>query len=487
MIKKIIFAFVVTLLLFLTSCEKEVFTGPPDEPEPKYSHLAIQSNPSNATIFLNGKNMGLLTPDSLKWLKSGFYTLTLKLGLFEDTSVVLQLKDGINTSLFVDYYLNPGHFGKIECTSVPPGANIFLNNNNTGFKTPYTFSQRFPGPYKIKLTYPEHRADSSEFYVRGGKTAKVNFVLDDTTKWVNYNTGNSPLPADYLSVIVVDKNNIKWFGMRDRGLVRHDGKKWVTYNKSNSWLPFDAVNCLKVDNLNRLWVGTTGGLVLFDGNTWTNLTSNLPSGYVTAIDIDQLGNVWVGTTEGIVKYNGSTWQLFRTNNSGLPGNLVTCISTDKQNRVWVGTNAFGLGMFNGSTWYVWNMSNMNIGSNYGNGIRDVKIDLDGNVWVAHVQNLLAGELGGVTKYNGSTWARISVSGILVSQTENIYIDGTNNIWLSTKTGIGKFLVPSSAKIFTTANSKLPASQVLGVAIDKNDDVWVGTFGGGVSKIKKGNY
>jgi ligand-binding sensor domain-containing protein len=487
MLKKIIFSLVVITLLFLTSCEKEVFTGPPDEPDPQYSHLAIQSNPPSAAIFLNGKNMGLTTPDSLKWLKSGIYTVTLKLGLFEDTSIVLQLMNGKNTSLFVDYYLNPGHFGKIECTSVPPGANIFLNSANTGFKTPYTFSQQFPGPYKIRLTYPEHRADSSEFYVRGGKTAKINFVLDDTTKWVNYNTSNSPLPADYLSVIVVDKNNIKWFGTRDRGLVRHDGKKWIVYNQSNSPLPFDAINCLKVDNTNRLWIGTTGGLVVLDGNTWINLSSNLPSNYVSALDVDQLGNVWVGTTDGLVKYNGSTWQVFRTNNSGIPGNFVTTIRADKQNRIWLGTNYFGIGMFNGNSWHVWNMSNMNIGANYGNGIRDIEVDDDGNVWAAHVQNLLAGELGGITKFNGSTWSRINVSGILVSQTENIYIDNNKYIWISTKTGIAKFLTPTNAKIFTTTNSKLPVSQVLDLAIDKNEDVWIGTFGGGVSKLKKGNY
>jgi ligand-binding sensor domain-containing protein len=485
---KISFISVLVLISILVlSCDKEVFTGPPDDPIPQNGRVAIESNPTGAKIYLNGRNMGITTPDTLKWLKTGTYVVTLKLGLFNDSIFTVNATDGALTDLYIDYYLNPGHFGKIECKSTPPDADITLNDVATGYKTPHTFTSLFPGTYKVKLTYPECRDDSSIVTVRGGKTFTYNPVLDDTTTWVSYNVNNSPVRANYLSTVVIDKNNTKWIGFGDRGVARFSGKNWTFYTKDNSALPFDAINSITVDSKNNIWVGTTGGLAVFNGSSWVNYSSNLPGTYVTSVAFDNLDRAWIGTNEGLVRFDGSTWQVYRTNNSGIPGNFVLSIDIDNQNRVWLGTNAFGIGMFDGTTWKVYNMANMNLGVNLGNGINSITVDNTGIVWAAHISSPLQNEVGGLSRFDGTSWTRILVPGVQVNLTESIYVDENNFKWLGTKGGAARFTQPNNPLIFTSQNSKLPVNQVKDLVIDKNGDLWFATFGGGLAKLKKGNF
>jgi hypothetical protein len=478
------------ILIFLPliiSCDKEVFTGPPEEPPVQNAQIAIQSNPAGAKIWLNGKNLGITTPDTIKWLKTDSYVITLKLGLFKDSIFTANAVDNSLLSMYIDYYLNPGHFGKIECKSNPIGADILLNDVNTGFQTPHIFSGLFPGAYKIKLTYPEHRADSTVVTVRGGRTINYTAVMNDTTKWVTYNVSNSPIQANHISSIAADENNIKWIGSGDKGLARFDGKNWTIYNRKNSALPFDAINCITVDPQNNVWIGTIGGLIVISGSTWIDYTSKLPSSFVTSVAFDKSGRAWIGTNTGLVKYDGNTWQVFSVDNSGIAGNFVLSIAVDSKDRIWFGTNAFGIGMFDGIKWEVYNMSNMNLGANLGNGISSIAADDNGMIWAAHISDPLAYEDGGLSRFDGTHWKRILIPGVQVEQIEDIYVDGNNFKWLSTYGGVARFSQPDNPLIFTAQNSKLPVNQVKGIMFDKNGDLWFATFGGGLTKLKKGNF
>lgn len=487
--KKFFFILIIIISsFFFNTCEKEVFTGINEIEYIENGKIYLSSNPTNAKIYLDGKNTGLKTPDSLTWLKSGNHAITLKMDYFKDTVLNVTAEDKKVTDLFVDYYLNPGHFGKIECKSNPDNAEIIFNDNPTGLKTPHTFTKLFPGYYKVKFNYPEHWPDSSVIRVDGGKTTQLYLKLVDTTTWVNYSIKNSKLTSNHLSVVVVDKNNVKWVGTRDKGLLRFDGKEWTSYRKDNSPLPFDFINSVAVDNQNNIWVGTTGGLVVYNNGNWTNYTSQLPDVYVTSVASDQSGNTWVGTQKGLAKFDGASWQTFNTSNSGLPGNFVTSIAADNQNRIWIGTNAFGISMFDGSKWVVYNMSNMRLPVYAGNDITNINVDKNGIVWAAHLVNDKAGNAGGLTKFDGTSWSYITLNGVLSTQIDAIYVDNDNYKWVGTKNGLTKFLDPSNEEIyFNTLNSQLPASQVKGIALDAKGDLWIATFGGGLAKLKKGNF
>jgi len=485
--KNLIKAIIVTLIILLISCEKQVFVESEEKEILSYGKILIESIPGPAQVYIDGRNSGFTTLDTIKFISVGSHKITLRQNLFKDTTLIVSVDDKFTAKIIVDYFKNPGHFGKVYCNSSPTGALIYLDGKSTNLLTPNTLSYLFPGEHQLKFTKAEYRSDSIKVYAKGGTTVNALVSLEDTSKWVNYNINNSPITANHLSSIVVDKNNIKWIGTRDQGLCSFDGKNWKIFKKENSPLIYDFINFLAVDEKNNLWIATTGGLMMKNGNNWIDYSSHLPSTYVTSIAFDKAGNTWIGTMNGLVKFNGSTWQVYNINNSEIPGNFVTTISIGNDNKIWVGTSANGLAWFDGLTWKTYLISNMKIPRNLGNSIRYIKVDNDGIVWVAHLQNLIVGDLGGFTKFDGVSWTDIKLVGVPSDQIETIYVDSKNNKWVGTKNGLGKFLQTFSVTAYTTINSAIPASQIVGVAIDAYDDLFVATFGGGLGKGRNGKY
>ncbi len=70
-------AFILICLIFLSSCNKQVSVTPPDEPPPD-GYVYIDSYPKDFHILLDGKERRRATPDSLTWLTTGSYLVTLK-------------------------------------------------------------------------------------------------------------------------------------------------------------------------------------------------------------------------------------------------------------------------------------------------------------------------------------------------------------------------------------------------------------------------
>lgn len=82
--KKLLLIPIALLLgLFIVSCEDS--TTDPGATSTTGT-LAVQSTPAGAQIWVNGTNTGKVTPDSVKNLAAGTYTLTLKLDGYKDTT-----------------------------------------------------------------------------------------------------------------------------------------------------------------------------------------------------------------------------------------------------------------------------------------------------------------------------------------------------------------------------------------------------------------
>ncbi|NCS87250.1 MAG: PEGA domain-containing protein, partial [Ignavibacteria bacterium] len=75
--------------LSLSSCEKEVSVSTNEKESENHAKIFINSKPAGAKIYLDGKNTGYITPDTVKWLLAGEYKVTLKKEYFKDTNVVV--------------------------------------------------------------------------------------------------------------------------------------------------------------------------------------------------------------------------------------------------------------------------------------------------------------------------------------------------------------------------------------------------------------
>ncbi|MBI5042841.1 MAG: serine/threonine protein kinase [Nitrospirae bacterium] len=115
-----------------------------------YGGIVIESTPSGAEIFLNNKETGLKTPASIQNLTANEgHNIRLTLKGYKEWSDTIIIKD--NERITVTSKLKR-LYASVLIDSKPEGAAIFINNQDTGKKTPTTFAEINPNePYNIKL------------------------------------------------------------------------------------------------------------------------------------------------------------------------------------------------------------------------------------------------------------------------------------------------------------------------------------------------
>lgn len=469
--------------IILLSCKQEVYVGEPELLPPANCVLSVNSYPTDLKIYFGSRNSGYLTPDRINWLGEGRTQVTLKKDWFRDSTFYVDLKDKETTYVYVDHRLNPKQYGKISFNSIPANSNVYLDGKLIG-RTPCQTEHLWPGYYHVKFEQDLYRSDSSHVLVEANQVTNTYTTMEDTSKWVSYLTTNSPSPTNIYYDITTDQNNVKWMAS-DNAVVSFDGKNWMSYDASNSILPTGPVFKVVVDKQNNKWIASPGGLFKFDGTMWNNFNNYLPTSTVLIIACDEKGILWIGTNEGLVKYDGTNWTTYTTHNSGLYGDRISYVSTSLDGKVWFAS--YFIGMFDGTNWYKWTLDDMQIDPDIGMFLQDLKVDRDENVWVAHSANPKLNIRGGFTKYDGTKWSEVQMAVVPTSTIQSINVDKDNYKWIGTSGGLAKFLQPDFATVLYHLSLWVRVENVRGVTIDNNDDLWIATFGGGIAKIKKGNF
>lgn len=474
---------VLTISVIVCSCGQEVYTGISENDYYENANVLLESRPNGARIFLNNKNMGLLTPDTLRWLSTGNYTVTLKKEFFQDTTFIISVIGKQLISVFIDFTLNSKNYGKINCNSNPIGAKIFLDDSITSNSTPYILNFILPGYHKVKLSYENHRADSTSVLVKSSETSQMYLTLEDTSSWVSYNTLNSSIISNEITSIKCDDKNIIWVGT-NKGLNSFDGRIWKKYNSENSPLIAEQVTCIEIDNENRKWIGTSNGLFVFNEIGWINYSSILPNTTVNKIIFDKLGNTWVGTADGLVKYEKGIWYVYKTDNSGLRENYITELMVDKTNRVWIGTVFNGINVFDGINWQYFDSSSMKT-SNYSfsGSVKAIYEDSNGRIWVS-----LLGQdyIGTLAYYDGDEWYHFKDHSLLFNGVLTIN-ELDNKLILGTKNGLGILYGNNSFIFHNKGNYRLDYLRTIDISADRNGNLWLATFNQGVAKFKSGSF
>ena len=127
------------------SCDKQVFTGTTASTEIESGKVYINSNPNGMKIFIDNRNMGVTTPDSVYYLSAGDHVVTLKHDLYLDTTMTITVSYTQVQNILVDLTRNPKFYSTVYCTSQPNASKIYLNGNDTGLKTPRRLTKRLPG------------------------------------------------------------------------------------------------------------------------------------------------------------------------------------------------------------------------------------------------------------------------------------------------------------------------------------------------------
>jgi hypothetical protein len=149
------------------------------EPDYTFGALSITTNPSKAYIYYQGEYYGT-TPKTFDGIPPGQYHIELSKDQYEDWTGYVNIYENKVTSLNVDLKPIPSPTtGSIEVSSVPPGAQVFLDGTYEGKTTSQGLylSGVAPGKHVITVTHEGYREYSTNVNVNVGETAVVSVWL----------------------------------------------------------------------------------------------------------------------------------------------------------------------------------------------------------------------------------------------------------------------------------------------------------------------
>lgn len=283
----------------------------------------------------------------------------------------------------------------------------------------------------------------------------------------------------------------------------------------------DIVEMFYVDKYHQLWITTAR-----PGATRVDLTKNekkfyqlIPTELSASVDHerpffyeDSANNLWVGTHGGgLLWYNRvlDRFEAYRNDIDDIntiPSNIVHCVAEDNSGQLWLGTGQYrgGLVKVISENLAVTNyIPEENARTQIDNVVRCLFEDSAQNLWVSsksgniYIYNELGRKLRTIDKL------RCTDGRLVSSVVYGMMIDSDGFLWLATK-GAGVFV--SSQKIdfqnierenltfvnynknndsrHLGVNSALGDDNAYNVAQDAFGNVWVATYGNGLSRIKR---
>ncbi|HPS12445.1 MAG TPA: two-component regulator propeller domain-containing protein, partial [Prolixibacteraceae bacterium] len=217
----------------------------------------------------------------------------------------------------------------------------------------------------------------------------------------------------------------------------------------DSLLPAHPVLTAVMDHDQNFWFGTNRGV--YKINRKENIETHylhdpevpfsISDDYINTLMVDSKGGVWVGTKKGLSHYNKNndsfTNYLHSTARGSISGGDVVCVCEDRTNRIWVGTSLDGLNLFSGGA----------------SGGQFKKV-LDGSVCA-------------------------------------LLVDDKNKLWVGNASGEGIAIIDlnnfqqGDFSVLRLKNDPLDVNSlgdnsIFNLYKDRNNDIWVATFGGGVN-------
>src|SRR5215471_2585708 len=236
-------------------------------------------------------------------------------------------------------------------------------------------------------------------------------------------------------------------------------------------LPQNTVTSIVQTRDGYLWLGTFGGLVRFDGHSFTvfdpDSTPGLASARIIVLHEDRKGVLWIGTESGLTKYDGGRFTSYTTRD-GLPHLNIFALLDDRQERLWIGTGN-GLVRFDGRAFEL-----VPIGPP-ASVVLALAETPDGTVWAATNRGIerFAGGAGAFSFVSDK-----SASTMLVDAKGRLWICGTTlTRWEPAPAGGGRFVdVP-------LAGARGPMGSIAGIIEDRAGTLWVGAGDGLVYRLR----
>ncbi|MBI2311708.1 MAG: regulator [Betaproteobacteria bacterium] len=301
--------------------------------------------------------------------------------------------------------------------------------------------------------------------VREGKVQ-----TDPSAKFTHFRVGNRNVKDIFVDGKVV------WIGTSG-GVIRYDtaSDQYKLWDARTGLLSNGIFHVSRLDG--KLMVGTYGGgmslLVDPAKGEWKNY--NVPDGLGDAFIYDVLrmknGDLWIATWSGANRVKGgalddrSQWELYTVENTrgGLPNDWVYGLAEGKNGEVWFATEG-GLARFKDGKWSNWNHAK-GLGAPYEKVRKDIEFKSDP---------------GKMSEHHAKQKQEMGLQNVDIAYNPNyivsMAVDRDGAVWVGTWGGGLSRYDGSKWKTYTTAEG-LPGNHVFMLHFDRKGRFWVGTSRG----------
>ncbi len=253
------------------------------------------------------------------------------------------------------------------------------------------------------------------------------------------------LAQNYITSIVQDHRGFLWVGTGDAGVSKFDGREFITFDRHDTQIP-GAVSALATDGARFLFVGGSEGV------SCIRLSSNTKDGADTVL------NRMLGRVEAPVRelYMRSPRELY----IGGSEHAWMFNLTDSTLRL---TPVLPLrhGYLSASFPDV--------------EIRGMARDCDRRIWLATDKGLVLHDDAGSTTFDRS-------NGLAVDDVLSVFCDDEGSVWAGTVDGLFRYTVSRLVNYLPGRELSADARGVWSVLSTRDDVVWIGTIGGGVTRL-----
>lgn len=317
----------------------------------------------------------------------------------------------------------------------------------------------------------------------------------------------SALPDDAVRALHYDPRGRLWIGTA-QGLARVNPDTtvsvWRHESANHNALPGDRVVSLHSDRSGLLWVGTwTGGLARFNPETeafqlLTQRTADedgLPASAVTAISADPGGTLWLGMVDrgGVVEIGADGNILRRLNSQSLTEPRLSSDDVSEllaaADGLWVGYIRGGLDFFgkDGS------VRRFERGSGPdqldGAAVQAIEFDQTGTLWVGAVGGGVYSLCAGCARFRLRPTDAAGRTGPQSNAVNQILVSRDGFVWFASRRGGLSWYQPGADRwgaLTGESDSTLRLANESATTVFEDDGgaIWVGTQGGGISRIER---
>src|ERR1022692_808871 len=272
-----------------------------------------------------------------------------------------------------------------------------------------------------------------------------------------------------LSIVCEDRWGNLCLGRYPEGLVRASQDGVVSRIDRKCGLPGTTVVCYLADREGNEWLGLfDGGLVRLQPRHFNVLGGTALTTPVYSICEDHEGAIWVGSSfGGIYRFHGTNTTRYGA--SDLPLTDVWSLFEDSQSNLWVGTSSYGVYQLRQG-----HFAPMFDRIQISDRVNVIYEDHKGRVWFGYLNGLAYYENGKLTK-TSMPWLSDEYEVVAIAA------DRRNRLWVGTK-GAGLFCLNNGHFTSCTTSNGLPSNLAWSLYVDADDALWIGTANGGLSRL-----